>query len=81
MTDLEQRGLATNGVVDEAGLALRQEIEDRTNGHSELAWRILGERRTVEFLDLVEPIGERLLARIDATAGPEWMPAARPRRD
>jgi hypothetical protein len=81
MTDLEQRGLATNGVVDDAGLALRQEIEDRTNGHSELAWRILGERRTVEFLDLVEPVGERLLARIDATAGPEWMPAARPRRD
>jgi hypothetical protein len=66
--------------VNDAGLALRQELEDRTNELSCVAWRMLGEATTVRFLDLVEPVGERLLARIDETAGPNWMPAARERR-
>jgi len=30
--------------------------------------------------ELVEPFGQRFLDRIDATAGPNWMPAARERR-
>lgn len=80
MADLEARGLATDGRVNETGLALRTAIEDRTDRLSERAWRLLGAERTLAFLDLVEPVGERLLARIDATAGPEWMPAARERR-
>ncbi len=80
MADLEARGLAAAGEVNAAGLALRQRIEDRTDELSERAWRRLGEPRTVEFLDLVEPVGARLLARIDETAGTEWMPAARTRR-
>ena len=79
--DLEARGLADGGVVNADGLALRQRVEDRTDLLCERAWRTLGEARTLEFLELVEPVGERLLARIDQTAGPEWMPAARPRRD
>jgi hypothetical protein len=79
--DLEARGLAADGVVTADGLALRQRVEDRTDLLCERAWRTLGESRTLEFLELVEPVGERLLARIDQTAGPEWMPAARPRRD
>jgi len=81
MADLEARGLATDGAVNADGLALRQELEDRTDRLCERAWRTLGEVRTTAFLDLVEPVGERLLGRIDQTAGTEWMPAARHRRD
>ena len=81
VADLEARGLATDGVVNADGLALRQRVEDRTDQLCERAWRTLGEGRTTAFLDLVEPVGERLLGRIDQTAGTEWMPAARLRRD
>ncbi len=77
---LEARGLASDGRVNAAGLQLRQEIEDRTNELGAAAWRLLGEATTLRFLELVEPVGERLLARIDETAGPNWMPAARERR-
>lgn len=77
MADLEERGLATDGEVNEAGLALRRDLERRTDALTERTWRQLGLERTTELLALVEPVGERLLARIDATAGPEWMPAAR----
>ena len=78
--DLENRGLADNGVVSTAGLAVRELIEERTNDICQRAWESLGLTNTERFLDLVEPIGERLLGRIDATAGPNWMPAARERR-
>lgn len=80
LAGLEARGLASDGRVNDAGLMLRQELEDRTNELSCVAWRMLGEATTVRFLDMVEPVGERLLARIDETAGPNWMPAARERR-
>jgi hypothetical protein len=78
--DLEARGLATNGVVNAAGLALRDRIEDRTNEICVAMWQAVGEEATREFVELVEPVGQRLLARIDETAGPDWMPAARERR-
>lgn len=78
--DLENRGLADGGVVNDAGLAVRQLIEDRTDELCARAWKALGASRTHQFLDLIEPIGERLLRRIDETAGPNWMPAARERR-
>jgi hypothetical protein len=78
--DLESRGLAADGVVTEAGLALRDRIEARTDALCERAWRCLGADLTNEFLSLVEPVGDRLLSRIDETAGTEWMPAARTRR-
>lgn len=80
LDQLEARGLATDGVVNEAGLALRERVEARTNELSEKAWRLLGEDPTRKFIDLVEPFGQRFLDRIDATAGPNWMPAARDRR-
>lgn len=80
MADLEARGLATGGRVNAAGLALRGDIEARTDHIAERAWRNLGAELTTAYLDLVEPVGDRLLARIDETAGPEWMPAARHRR-
>ncbi len=78
--ELERRGLATDGAVDERGIAYRQVLEDRLDELSAAAWRSLGERRTEQFLDLVEPFGDRLIARIDETAGPNWMPAGRERR-
>ncbi len=53
----------------------------RTASTTSPAWRgsALGEERTLQFLDLVEPVGARLVERIDLTAGPNWMPAARDR--
>jgi len=77
MDELERRGLAADGRVNDAGRALRSEIEHTTDRLSERAWRVLGEATTLEFLELVEPIGPGMLERIDATAGPNWMPAAR----
>jgi hypothetical protein len=81
LADLEDRGLAAGGRVNQAGLALRAEIESTTDRLCERAWRMLGEETTLAYLDLVEPVGERLLGRIDQTAGENWMPAARERRD
>ena len=78
--DLERRGLARDGVVTPAGLALRDEIEARTNEICVAQWRAVGVDVTERFLNLIEPVGPRLLARIDETAGPNWMPAARERR-
>lgn len=76
---LEARGLADGGEVDEAGLALRQRIEDRLDDLSSAAWRHLGEERTRAFLEMVEPVGDRLIERVDRTAGDKWMPAGRRR--
>lgn len=67
-------------MVNAAGLAVRELIEERTNELCVRVWRNLGEEITTQYVNLVEPIGERLLARIDETAGPNWMPAARERR-
>lgn len=78
--DLEQRGLAEDGQVNAAGEALRQRIEDRTDRICQHIWRRLGMEASRRFIDLIEPVGERLLTRIDETAGPQWMPAARTRR-
>jgi hypothetical protein len=79
--ELAARGLADGDVVNSAGLALREHIEQRTDQLCERAWRLLGEERTLELLSLIEPVGDRLVTRIDETAGTEWMPAARHRRD
>lgn len=80
MAELEARGLAEHGRVNAAGLDLREQIETTTDRLCERAWRLLGEEGTLEFLDVVEPVGEQLLERIDQTAGENWMPAARERR-
>ena len=80
LEELERRGLAEDGVVNAAGIAYRQDLEDRLDHLCAAAWQHLGEDRTQAFLDLVEPAGPTLMARIDATAGPNWMPAGRDRR-
>ncbi len=77
---LEVRGLADGDRVTAAGEALRQRIEERTNRLSAEMWRTFGRERSEQLLALIEPVGERLLQRIDDTAGPNWMPAARERR-
>jgi hypothetical protein len=77
LDELAARGLVVDGLVNEAGVAYRQSLEDRLDDLAAAAWRHLGEHRTVEFVDLIEPVGDRLLARVDATAGPKWMPAGR----
>jgi hypothetical protein len=77
---LDARGFVSNGCINDAGLAFREQIEDTTNELCEKAWRHLGEQLTLDFVQLIEPIGQRFLARIDATAGENWMPAARDSR-
>ena len=79
MAELDSRGLVTDGQVNAAGISYRQDLEDRLDRMCAPAWQHLGERRTAEFLALVEPVGPALVRRIDQTAGPNWMPAARDR--
>ena len=70
------------GQVDDVVDALADELfvlEDRLDRLCVPAWQHLGEARCLEFLDLIEPVGSRLVERIDQTAGPNWMPAARDR--
>jgi hypothetical protein len=77
--ELQGRGLAAGGVVNEEGVAYRQALEDRLDDLSAEGWRHLGAAATRRFVELIEPVGGRLVERIDLTAGPNWMPAARDR--
>ncbi len=77
---LDARGFVTDGRVNDAGVAYRQELEDRLDELCTVAWRHLGEADTRRFLELAEPHGPALMARIDETAGPKWMPAGRDRQ-
>ena len=79
LADLERRGYAADGQVNAAGIAFRQGLEDRLDDLCARAWQHLGDDATRTFLDLVEPVGPTLMARVDATAGPDWMPAGRDR--
>ena len=78
--ELEARGLASGGAVSDAGIEYRQGLEDRLDDLCTAAWRRLGEDATRRFVELIEPVGGRLVERIDVTAGPNWMPAARDRK-
>lgn len=75
--ELEARGLVTDGAVNAAGLAHKATLEARLDELSSCAWRALGADATMRFVDLVEPVGDRFVERINATAGANWMPAAR----
>ncbi len=77
--ELDARGLVSGGAVNDVGVAHRQGLEDRLDDLCTVAWRHLGEESTRRFVELIEPVGMRLVERIDATAGPNWMPAARDR--
>ena len=77
---LEAKGLASNGTINETGQKFRMELEDRTNALTAPAWQAVGEEETIRFCELVEPYHEAFLDRINATAGPRWMPASRVQR-
>lgn len=77
---LADRGLAEGDTVNATGIAYRQGLEDRLDRLTEAAWRDLGLGSTLALLALLEPVGPRLVDRIDQTAGPRWMPAARDRK-
>ena len=76
---LEAKGLATGREVLAEGVALRQRIEDDTDRLTTLVWELLGEERSRWFAEAFEPPCERLLARVDETAGPNYQPASRRR--
>ncbi|NOX29718.1 MAG: hypothetical protein GXP35_06685, partial [Actinobacteria bacterium] len=76
---LESRGLAVDGVVTDAAVATRQHIEDETDRITALPWKLLGEEASVRFAEDFEPPCEMLLARVDVTAGSNYMPASRQR--
>ena len=59
------------------GVALRQRIEDDTDRCTTLPWELLGEDRARWFAEVFEPPCERLLHRVDVTAGPNYQPASR----
>ena len=80
LSKLAARGFVTDGVVNDEGIEFRQWLETRTNELCVPCWQHLGREKTEAFLGLVEPVGQRFVDHIDATAGPNWMPAARPRR-
>jgi hypothetical protein len=77
--ELQARGLADGGRVNDDGIAYRQQLEDRLDDLASAAWRHLSDGATRRFVELIEPVGGRLVERIDVTAGPNWMPAARDR--
>ncbi|HUW01757.1 MAG TPA: hypothetical protein VMW08_05360 [Acidimicrobiales bacterium] len=79
VAELDERGFVTDGRVNAAGIAHRHDLEDRLDDLCSDAWRHLGRARTTEFVELMDDAGLTLLARIDETAGPNWMPAARDR--
>lgn len=80
---LSARGLAADGRITEAGLALRQRIEDDTDRLTTLPWELLGASEALALAVALEPPCEALLQRVDVTAGPNYQPASRirpPRR-
>jgi hypothetical protein len=80
LRELDARGFVTDGRVNDAGVRHRQELEDRLDALTVAPWQHLGADRTLQLVELIAPVADRLLARVDETAGPNWMPAARLRR-
>lgn len=70
-------GLAADGRVTAAGVALRQRIEDDTDRLTAAPWARLGREWCERFAADLEPPCEHLLARVDLTAGENYQPASR----
>jgi hypothetical protein len=77
--ELHARGYAVDSAVNAAGLMKRQEMEDRLDALTVEPWKRLGWSRTEQLHSVIDAAGDRLMARVDATAGPLWMPAGRVR--
>jgi len=74
---LQQRGLVVEGAVTDAGVQMRQQLEDDTDRLTTLPWELIGERRSTGFAERFEPSCELLLLRVDETAGVNYQPASR----
>ncbi len=74
---LEAKGLASNGALTDEGRRFRFDLEARTDALTAPAWMAVGKEATTGFCELVEPHHNTFVARINATAGPRWMPAVR----
>lgn len=74
---LRSKGLASERAITAEGFELRQRIEDETDRLTSLPWQLLGEARTIELAELLEPPCEILLGRVDETAGVNYQPASR----
>jgi hypothetical protein len=77
MEELDALGFLADGRVSDAGIDYRQSLEDKLDGLTVAPWQHLGAERTAELQALMDEAGPTLLARIDDTAGPNWMPAGR----
>ena len=71
------RASATNRAINDEGRRFRAELERRTDELTAPAWQEVGEATTSAFCEAIEPYHDAIVARIDATAGPRWMPAVR----
>jgi hypothetical protein len=74
---LEAKGLASGCAVNDEGRRFRLDLEARTDALTAPAWDAVGADATRTFCELIEPHHDAFVARIDATAGPRWMPAVR----
>ncbi|MEM7340541.1 MAG: hypothetical protein AAF467_17925 [Actinomycetota bacterium] len=74
---LAAKGFAAGGALTDDGRAFRLDLERRTDELTAPAWEVVGEAATVAFCNAVEAHHDAFVARIDATAGPRWMPAVR----
>lgn len=64
LAELAARGLADGeGRITAAGIDYRQQLEDRLDRLTEAPWRLLGAELTDRFIETIEPIGMRLMAR------------------
>jgi hypothetical protein len=77
---LHARGLAVDGTVTPAWIALRQQIEDDTDRLTTTVWERLGRVESERFAMDFEPPCVDLLARVDETAGVNFQPASRLRQ-
>ncbi len=60
--DLAERGLVQDGVLTEAGAALRERVEQITDRLDTAPFEALGEASSEELLSLVEPLSRRIVA-------------------
>lgn len=60
--DLRSRGLLSGETLTDAGLALRQQVEDTTDALADQGWRALGDDVTAELHDVVHPLSATLMA-------------------
>ena len=65
------------GRINDAGRTFRLDLERRTDALTAPAWEAVGADTAIAFCDAIDAHHDAFVARIDATAGPRWMPAVR----